>query len=197
MGIIIQVFRLGIAEGFDGVWLARRVRLGRTLRKAPASKGKAIDSQENTQVQSDVSSLANSRFRRPMPHPVYWVIAVALAVIAVQMVARPGGAPDWLQGNPALAQAVTSGGSRGIFAFSGQMSKSTYGLYMVDVDAMTLWVYEYQPQKGCMRLAASRTWRYDRYLENHNICDLPPDVVEQMVEDQRRYRLQSSESQMP
>ena len=47
------------------------------------------------------------------------------------------------------------------------------------------------------RLAAARTWRYDRYLENHNLCDLPPDAVEQMIEDQRRYRLQSSESQMP
>jgi len=29
------------------------------------------------------------------------------------------------------------------------------------------------------------------------VCDLPPDVVEQMIEEQRQFRLQSSESKMP
>jgi len=125
---------------------------------------------------------------------VFWVIAAALVVIATTLVVRPDGVPV---GGVALGQPVSSGGARGIFAFSGQMSKGAYGIYMVDIDAMTIWAYEYLPQKGCLRLAAARTWRYDRYLENHNICDLPPDIVEQMVEEQRQYRLQSSESQMP
>ena len=128
------------------------------------------------------------------PHPVFWVIAIALAIIATVLVIDSG-APKI--GVPAYAQPATSGGARGVFAFSGQLSKGIYGVYMVDVDAMTLWVYEYLPNKGCLRLAAARTWRYDRYLENHNICDLPPDIVEQMVEEQRRSRLQSSEDQAP
>ncbi|UCC29254.1 MAG: hypothetical protein JSU86_13755 [Phycisphaerales bacterium] len=128
------------------------------------------------------------------PHPVFWVIAVALVVIGTTLVLRSDGL---LVGGVALGQPVTSAGGRGVFAFSGQLSKGSYGVYMVDVDAMTIWVYEYLPQKGCLRLAAARTWRYDRYLESHNICDLPPDIVEQMVDEQRRYRLQSSESQMP
>ncbi len=128
------------------------------------------------------------------PHPVFWVIAAALVVIATTLVLRSDNLPI---GGVALGQPVTSAGGRGVFAFSGQMSKGSYGVYMVDVDAMTIWVYEYLPQKGCLRLAAARTWRYDRYLENHNICDLPPDIVEQMVDEQRQYRLQSSESQMP
>ncbi len=128
---------------------------------------------------------------------MYWLIAVALVVIATVLVVRPAGDTRLMTANRAFAQAVSSGGARGIFAFSGQLSKNTYGVYMVDVDAMTTWVYEYLPQKGCLRLAAARTWRYDRYLENYNLCDLPPDAVEQMVEEQRRYRLQSSESQMP
>ncbi len=134
---------------------------------------------------------------RRSPHPVYWVIAASLVVIATTLVVRPGGGSGPIPGGAAFAQAVTSGGARGVFAFSGQLSKSTYGVYVVDVDAMTIWTYEYLPQKGCLRLAAARTWRYDRYLENHNICDLPPDVVEKMIEDQRQYRLQSSESEMP
>lgn len=97
----------------------------------------------------------------------------------------------------ALGQPTTSSGARGVFAFSGQLSKNTYGVYLVDVDAMTMWTYEYLPQKECLRLASARTWRYDRYLENHNVCDLPPEAVEKMIEDQREYRRQSSESQMP
>jgi len=70
-------------------------------------------------------------------------------------------------------------------------------VYVVDVDAMTLWAYEYLPQKSCLRLAAARTWRYDRYLENYNICDLPPDAVEKMIEDQRQYRMEALEGSPP
>jgi hypothetical protein len=135
--------------------------------------------------------------RQQAPHPVYWVIAVALVVIATVLVVRPNGARIPMLDNAALAQPVSSGGARGLFAFSGQLSKSTYGLYMVDMDTMTIWAYEYLPQKGCLRLAAARTWRYDRYLENHNICDLAPDAVERMIEDQRQYRRRSSETETP
>ncbi len=131
---------------------------------------------------------------RNRPHPVYWVIAVALVVIATTLVFQPAG---FRAGSIALGQPVRSGGARGIFAFSGQLSKGSYGVYMVDVDAMTMWLYEYLPQKGCLRLAAARTWRYDRYLENLNVCDLPPNVVEQMIEEQRRYRLKPSEDRLP
>lgn len=125
---------------------------------------------------------------------MYWVIAVSLLVIAVTLVVRGDRTPAT---NLAFGQPVTSSGARGVFAFTGQLSKSTFGVYLVDVDAMTMWAYEYLPQRGCLRLAAARTWRYDRYLENHNICELSPEAVEQMVEEQRKYRLQSSESQMP
>ena len=121
-------------------------------------------------------------------------MAIAMAVMAITYVFRSDSLPV---GGLAFGQPAPSGGARGVFAFSGQLTKSTYGIYMVDVDAMTIWVYEYLPQKSCLRLAAARTWRYDRYLENHNICDLPPELVEQMIEDQRQYRLQSAQDQMP
>lgn len=117
-------------------------------------------------------------------------------MIAVTLLIRteriPIGSVAFGQGGPG-----TGAGARGVFAFSGQLSKGTYGVYLVDTDAMTMWVYEYLAQKGCLRLAAARTWRYDRYLENHNICDLPPEAVEQMIEEQRQNRKQASETQMP
>ena len=140
------------------------------------------------------ASRDETRPMRNVPHPVFWVIAAALVLNAALLVVRSD-VPTLA--SLALAQPVASGGARGVFAFSGQLSKGTFGVYLVDVDAMTMWTYEYLPQKSCLRLAAARTWRYDRYLENHNICDLPPEIVEQMVEDQRQYRRKSSESQMP
>jgi hypothetical protein len=124
---------------------------------------------------------------------VYWAIAGCLLVIATTLVVRRDVPFD----SAAFAQLPASAGARGVFAFSGQMTKGSYGVFVVDTDAMTIWAYEYVAPKGCLRLAGARTWRYDRYLENHNICDLPPDVVEKMVEEQRQYRLQETESKVP
>lgn len=131
--------------------------------------------------------------RRPSPHPVYWLIAGSLAALALS---------QWVQRGPgpmgaAFAQPTTSAGARGVFAFSGQLTKSTYGVYVVDTDTATMWLYEYMGTKGCLRLAGARSWRFDRYLENHNLCDLPPETVEQMVEEQRLNRKQSDDAQMP
>lgn len=141
---------------------------------------------------SELSPLSSPR--KSPPHPIYWVIAGALVTIAVTMVSQRGGAPF---GEVAFGQPTTSAGARGVFAFSGQLTKNTYGVYVVDTDTATMWMYEYLGAKGCLRLAASRSWRFDRYLENHNLCDLPPETVEQMVEEQRLNRQQSDENKMP
>lgn len=127
--------------------------------------------------------------------PVLWVIAIALVANIVLSLIRTG--PAVGVDSLALAQTTQAAGTRGLFAFSGQMSKNSYGIYMVDTDAMTVWAYEFNQQKNCLRLAAARTWRYDRYLENYNICDLPPEAVEQMVDEQRQTRLQAHENQNP
>ena len=129
----------------------------------------------------------NERFSQ-RPHPLWWLLTGSLLAIAICIVGRPAGLPF---DEVALGQ-TTAGGARGVFAFSGQLSKSNYGVFLVDTDTMTIWAYEFLPQKGCMRLAASRTWRYDRYLENHNICDLPPEMVEEMVDQQRQYRMEKA-----
>lgn len=174
----------------DGTPHKRCARNARLVSRCPAPPEILTITTDQQKSDSSIASPAGPK----SPHPVFWVIAAALVVIATTLAFRSDGSAG---GGVAWGQAVTSGGSRGVFAFSGQLSKGMYGVYMVDVDAMTMWVYEYLPQKGCLRLAAARTWRYDRYLENHNICDLPPGIVEQMVEEQRQYRRQSSESQMP
>lgn len=138
--------------------------------------------------QPDVTT-PKSRWRSPTS-PALWIIAVALAVIALELVRDGRTQPAF---NTAMAQPSTGAGARGVFAFAGQMTKNTYGLYMVDVDSMTMWAYEYHPGKECLRLVASRSWRYDRYLESYNNCDLPPEAVEQMIEQQRQYERQEHE----
>lgn len=116
---------------------------------------------------------------------VWWVIAVSLAVIATSMVLRLD--EPWV--NPTFGQAVRQSGARGIFAFTGQLSSGTHGVFMVDVDNMTIWCYEYGSGKKKLRLAAARTWMYDRYLENYECDGLSPEDVEQLVELQRANKL--------
>jgi len=123
------------------------------------------------------------------PHPVFWIIAVCLVVLTVRAILPAGGSID----PAAFAQTVSSGGARGVFAFSGEIGKGVSGVWMVDTDTNTIWAYEYQAQKGCLRLAAARSWRYDRYLENYNGCDLPPDAVERMIEEQRGLRMEKAD----
>ena len=147
-----------------------------------------------TQCPQPSSEPSAARAPRSSPHPIYWLIAGSLLTIAVSFVTQRG-VPD-LSG-VAFGQPTTSAGARGVFAFSGQLTKNTYGVYVVDTDTATMWMYEYMGAKGCLRLAAARSWRFDRYLENHNSCDLPPETVEQMIEEQRLNRKQSGESQMP
>ena len=135
--------------------------------------------------------------RRPGPHPVFWVIAGLLGVIALEL-AWYGGGPRLSR--EALAQLDTRAGARGVYAFTGQLDKNTYGLFMLDVDAGTIWCYEFTgkpPQDRRLRLAAARLWLYDRYLENFNVDGLTPDQVAELVEDLRRQKLSPDGSEAP
>ena len=117
-----------------------------------------------------------------------WVIAISLVIIATLLVLHL----DSAGGPMAIAQPVTHSGARGIFAFTGQLSKTSYGVFMVDVDTSTLWCYEVVPTKPLLKLVACRSWKYDRYLEEFNIDpETAPPVIEELVEQQRERRLQS------
>jgi len=122
-----------------------------------------------------------------VPKGPVWVIAICLAVIAAtQFVEHDESALP-----AALAQATHQAGARGIFAFSGQLSENSYGLFMVDVDAGTIWCYEYVEGKKKFRLAGARSWLFDRYLENQDFQGPSPEEVEQMVEQQRLIKLRN------
>jgi hypothetical protein len=124
----------------------------------------------------------------PAPRPsrpifAHWVIAFFLGVIAACLLLRT----DVPFGSMALAQPSTLAGARGVFAFTGQISKDRYGVFMVDVDQGTIWCYELTGNSR-LDLVSGRLWRYDRYLEEFNIDEPSPIEVERMVEQQRRAR---------
>ncbi len=122
-----------------------------------------------------------------------WVIAFSLATIALCMVLRL----DERMLPVAMGQPSGAAGARGVFAFSGQLSDHSYGLYMVDVDAGTMWCYEYMSGPKKLRLVAARSWLYDRYLENQDFDGPSPQEVADMVEAQRLNKLRQRTGATP
>lgn len=112
---------------------------------------------------------------------VLWLIALLLAIIATVLIVRPT-APFVVQ--PAFGDQPMVG-ARGIFAFMGQLDKNSHGLFMMDVDARTVWCYQYLPGTRKLKLVAARSFDYDRYLKNYNNESPTEDEVKGLIEDQR------------
>ncbi len=118
-------------------------------------------------------------------HVVAWMGVAALsAAVAVWVIdRRPAPAP---QAAYAQTAAPAPLGARGIYMCPAQLGPTTFGLYMIDVDAGTLWCYEYTPNQ--LRLVAARSWIFDRYLEEYNVAGLRPADVAKLVQQQRSQR---------
>jgi hypothetical protein len=129
----------------------------------------------------------------PGRQTVWWVMTVLLAFIATVLVLR------WddvlmtrrAQAQPSVAGGVPAAGARGIYAFTGQLTAKSYGLFMMDVDTGTVWCYEMERSVSGqlqMKLVAARSWIFDRYLEEFNVAEPTPGAVRQIVEQQRSHR---------
>ena len=116
-------------------------------------------------------------------HVAQWVIAVLLAFIAGILWTRPSGelAPT------ALAQSAPLVGARGVYAFTGQLDRNRYGLFMLDIEQGTIWCYEIDNVNGVrkLRLTAARSWVYDRYLRDFNCAGLTYKQVAELLEQER------------
>ncbi len=124
----------------------------------------------------------------PNPPPqrrqtAHWIIAGLLAVIALGLWTRP----ETGSLRAALAQNQPLAGARGVFAFTGQLDRDQYGLFMLDVDQGTLWCYAFDQVGGSpkLRLVAARTWMYDRYLQDFNCAEPDFRTVQKLVSQQR------------
>ncbi len=126
---------------------------------------------------------AEQRFPRSFTFAA-WLIVALLVLIAV-MLALPR---DTQLLGRALAQQAPMMGARGVYAFPIQLTAKTYGICMMDVDASTVWFYEYMPTTHKLRLASARSWIFDRYLEEYNVEGLAPNEVGELVGKQRSQR---------
>ncbi|MFQ5430103.1 MAG: hypothetical protein ACE5E1_07305 [Phycisphaerae bacterium] len=115
---------------------------------------------------------------------VLWVIALLLAIIATALVMRPSN----LLNLPKAYGEAPMLGAKGLFAFTGQLDKNSYGLFMLDVDNSNVWCYQYVPGRGRLKLVAARSFLYDRYLENLNCAEPTPAQVKLLLDDQRRIK---------
>ncbi len=113
-----------------------------------------------------------------------WLIVALLVMIAV-LLAVPR---DTQLLSRTLAQQAPMMGARGVYAFPIQLTAKTYGICMMDVDASTVWFYEYMPTTHKLRLASARSWIFDRYLEEYNVEGLAPNEVGELVSKQRSQR---------
>ncbi len=116
-----------------------------------------------------------------------WLAVVLLAVIATALIVRQD---DRGLLSQARAQSGFTGAA-GVFAFTGQISRDTFGLFMVDVDSGTVWCYEMEKSVSgeyALRLVAARSWIFDRYLEEFNCAAPTPGAVRMMVSQQDSHR---------
>lgn len=114
-------------------------------------------------------------------HTANWIIAVLLAFTAGALWSRGGDATT------ALAQNNAAAGSRGVYAFTGQLDQNQYGLFMMDIEQGTIWVYEMDQINGThkLRLTAARSWVFDRYLKDFNGAEPTPETIRDLLSKQR------------
>jgi hypothetical protein len=72
-----------------------------------------------------------------------------------------------------------------IVAVSGQLSRDSYGLYLLDLDNRTLCVYEYFSGNRKLRLVAARTFRFDLKLDSYNTEPTPKEISKLVAEARR------------
>lgn len=116
--------------------------------------------------------------------PVRWLLVLGLGVAAAGLLLFLGFGEDF-------AHAQTPGvvGEAKVFVAVGQISRETYGLYLVDYENKTICVYQFtHPSQGrVLKLMAVRSYKYDVKLDAYNTPDeMSPSAVKKMVTEQKR-----------
>ena len=85
----------------------------------------------------------------------------------------------------AKAQTSPLASGRNVIAVPGQVSRDTWGVYLVDLDNSIMSVYQYQAANRKLRLLACRNFRYDLQLNDYNTQPSPQEI-KGYVEEQKR-----------
>jgi hypothetical protein len=111
-----------------------------------------------------------------------WLIVILLSAIATCLALEVG-----LGTSSARAQVTMSGG-KDVMVVGGQITKDSYGLYLVDLKNQTICVYQWLPATRKLRLMAARTFSYDVQLDDFNADRPTPGEVKYMVEQNLRLK---------
>jgi hypothetical protein len=111
---------------------------------------------------------------------VQWIIVVLLSVIATCLLMELG------FGASAATAQVTSVGGSDMLVVGGQITKDSYGLYLVDTKKQALCVFQWLPSKRKLRLMAARNFEYDVQLDSFNADKPTPGEVKRLVEQNKR-----------
>ena len=115
--------------------------------------------------------------------PMRWLLVFGLGIAALGLLV-------FLGLGEGFAQEQIPGAVDGakVFVAAGQISRETYGLYLVDYENRTICVYQFSPRKGkSLKLMAVRSYKYDVKLDAYNTPDeMSPAAVKKMVTEQER-----------
>ena len=90
-------------------------------------------------------------------------------------------------------QPIAGGGA--LYLMPGQLSASTWGCYVMDVDRQSLMVYQYMPGERMLRLMAGREFTYDRRLRRYNTDPSPDDI--KSLTDKETDRARQNQNKQP
>ena len=124
--------------------------------------------------------------RNPVAIALY-VNAALLAAILIALLARDS-SPTLIAPAMAQQQQPAIAGGAGVFVVPAQFSTTTWGCYLMDVDAQTLVAYQYLPGEKKLRLMAARNFRYDRKLGQYNTDTPSPAEVKELLDQQANNR---------
>ena len=132
--------------------------------------------------------------QKPLVVALYLNAALML-VIVLALLTRSTAAPALLPGAFAQNQGAIGGGA-GVFIVPAQFSDTSYGCYIMDVDAQTICAYQYFGKQ--LKLVAARNFRWDRRLAQFNSENPTPDDVRRMIERQEQdARVRESQEPKP
>ncbi len=113
-----------------------------------------------------------------------WSAVVLLGIIAAGLLVSLG-----MSAAVAQTQPVGEGGKESVFVVAGQISRETFGLYLVDYKNSTICVYQFTGKDRMLRLIAARTYAYDVQLDAYNTPEeMSPAEVRRTVIKQKRLK---------
>ena len=116
--------------------------------------------------------------------PWQWATVVALSALAGALITQV-----MLTGSPAGAQTASAAKEAGVFALAGQLTRDSYGIFLVDSGSGTMAIYEWVPDRIAGRklhLVAARNFTFDLQLDDYNNSEPLPRDVQALVKQQHK-----------